>query len=492
MRSVSSGAPCPRLQECIEGNASGEVVDGADEARERALGDDLEEIGVGQAGVVGALYDLGWDLAALDRDLAGERVNGGVDGVGRLGSCPHPLDVDLVDTEGREDSRMERHAIGVVDGDANRHAGDLSMDRRKRRVGHCPTERVEGGEQGWAGCGNSGEVGHEANVGGDAVEQRSRIDWGGFGCEGVEVHGTDHPESTDRWPFPPREATARHRGRSVAAMTGPLTVERHTFGDVVRHWRRVRAMSQLDLAAAASTTPRYMSFVETGRSQPSREMVLRLAASLDVPLRERNGLLVAAGFAPIYPEHDLDHPAIDRVTAALDRVLDQHAPYPAVVMNRRWDVVRINPGAARLFAGLCAPDPVPDPANVLRLMLEPGPVRAAVENWNEVAPSLLERARREAVGGMLDLATADLVHGLRTGADAAVFAAAPRSIAPLVPVIDVHFRYGKSTLRWFSVVSTIGTPVDITAQELRLEAFFPSDDDTAARWSGISTAITSP
>ena len=199
-------------------------------------------------------------------------------------------------------------------------------------------------------------------------------------------------------------------------------------------------MSQLDLAAAASTTPRYMSFVETGRSQPSREMVLRLAAALDVPLRDRNGLLVAAGFAPIYPEHDLDHPAIDRVMAALDRVLDQHAPYPAVVMNRRWDVVRVNAGAAHLFAGLCAPDPVPDPANVLRLMLEPGPVRAAVENWNEVAPSLLERARREAVGGVLDLATADLVHRLRTGPDAKVFAAAPRSIAPLVPVIDVQFK----------------------------------------------------
>ena len=241
-------------------------------------------------------------------------------------------------------------------------------------------------------------------------------------------------------------------------------------------------MSQLDLAAAASTTPRYMSFVETGRSRPSREMVLRLAAALDVPLRDRNGLLVAAGFAPLYPEHDLDHPSIGRVMAAVDRVLDQHAPYPAVVMDRRWNVVRVNAGAARLFTGLCAPDPVPDPANVLRLMLEPGPVRAAVENWDEVAPALLERARREAVGGVLDLATADLVDRLRTGADAAVFAAPPPSIAPLVPVIDVQFAYGEATLRWFSVVSTIGTPVDITAQELRIEAFFPSDDDTASRW----------
>lgn len=225
-----------------------------------------------------------------------------------------------------------------------------------------------------------------------------------------------------------------------------------------------------------------MSFVETGRSAPSREMVLRLAVALDVPLRDRNGLLVAAGFAPIYPEHDLEHPAIELVMAALERVLEQHDPYPAVVIDRRWDVVRVNTGAAHLFADLCAPEPVPDPANVLRLMLEPGPVRSAVENWNEVAPSLLERARREAVGGVMDLKTADLVDGLRTGPDAAVFAAAPRSIAPLVPVIDVHFAHGDATLRWFSIVSTIGTPVDITAQELRLEAFFPADEATATTW----------
>jgi transcriptional regulator with XRE-family HTH domain len=245
-------------------------------------------------------------------------------------------------------------------------------------------------------------------------------------------------------------------------------------------------MSQLDLAVAAATTPRYMSFVETGRSQPSREMVLRLAVALDVPLRDRNGLLVAAGLAPSYPAHDLDHPAMEQVIAALGRMLDQHAPYPAIVMDRRWDVVRVNTGATRLFAGLCSPEPVPDPANVLRLMLEPGPVRSAVENWDEVAPTLLERARREAVGGEMDLTTAELVQRLRTGADAALFAAAPRSIAPLVPVINVQFAYGDSTLRWFSIVSTIGTPVDVTAQELRVEAFFPSDEETATCWRKIS------
>ena len=157
-------------------------------------------------------------------------------------------------------------------------------------------------------------------------------------------------------------------------------------------------------------------------------------------------------------------------------------------MDRRWDVVRVNDGAARLFGGLCAPDPVPDPANVLRLMLEPGPVRAAVSNWNEVAPALLERARREAVGGVMDLTTAELVHRLRTGADAAVLAA-PRSIAPIVPVIDIEFAFAGGTLRWFSIISTIGTPVDITAQELRVESFVPSNQDTAERWRQLSGLV---
>jgi transcriptional regulator with XRE-family HTH domain len=266
-----------------------------------------------------------------------------------------------------------------------------------------------------------------------------------------------------------------------------MAAEVSAFGEHLRYWRRVRSMSQLDLAAAAATTPRYMSFLETGRSQPSREMVLRLAAALDVPLRDRNGLLGAAGFAAIYPERDLDDAAMVRVSAALDQMLERHEPYPAVVMDRRWDVVRVNSGAARLFAGLCAPDPMPEPANVLRMMLEPGPVRSAVANWHEVAPALLERARREAVGGVIDLATADLVQRLRTGADAKVFANA-RSTVPLLPIVDVEFGYGDTTLRWFSIISTIGTPVDVTAQELRLEAFFPTDEDTAAQWHRHSAA----
>ncbi|MFI0480709.1 helix-turn-helix domain-containing protein [Actinomadura sp. 9N215] len=254
------------------------------------------------------------------------------------------------------------------------------------------------------------------------------------------------------------------------------------FGALVRYWRRVRAMSQLDLASAAMTTPRHMSFLETGRSNPSREMVLRLAGALDVPLRDRNGLLLSAGFAPLFPHRGLEDPALDRVTMAIGRMLDRHDPFPAVVLDRGWNLVRANHGAARLFGALFAPDPIPDDANVLRLILEPSPVRDGIANWAEVVPALLERARREAVGGVLDLATAELVQELRARPEVESLITAPRMIEPLIPVVDVHFRLDGEYLRFFSMVSSIGAPADVTAQELRVEAFFPSDDETAHRW----------
>lgn len=273
---------------------------------------------------------------------------------------------------------------------------------------------------------------------------------------------------------------------SVTAPTSaPTPGDEVSFGDLVRYWRRVRAMSQLDLASAAMTTPRHMSFLETGRSSPSREMVLRLAGALDVPLRDRNGLLLAAGFAPLFAQRAVDDPALDLVMAALDRMLERHDPLPAVVMDRSWDLVRANAGAGRLFGALFAPEPLPGPANVLRLVLEPGPVRSAITNWDDVAPALLERARREAVGGVLDLATAELVRELQARPDVASRVVAPRTAASLVPVVDMHFRLagaGDEDLRFFSIVSTVGTPVDVTAQELRVEAFFPVDDATAGRW----------
>jgi transcriptional regulator with XRE-family HTH domain len=257
------------------------------------------------------------------------------------------------------------------------------------------------------------------------------------------------------------------------------------FGELLRYWRGVRGRSQLDLASDAGTTPRYVSFVETGRSRPGRQMVVRLARALDVPLRERNGLLLAAGYAPLYAMGSLDEPGLARIDSALTSMLSQHEPFPAVVMDRGWNVLRANGGARRLFGGLLEPEPMPDPANVLRLMIEPGGVRDAVLNWETVVPALLDRARREAVGGVLDLDTATLVERLRALPEvAAVMSADPVPLAA-VPVLDVCFRVAEEALSFFSVVSTMGTPIDVTAQELRVEAFFPGDQATREAWTAF-------
>jgi transcriptional regulator with XRE-family HTH domain len=272
-------------------------------------------------------------------------------------------------------------------------------------------------------------------------------------------------------------------------------VEAHepvTVGDLLRHWRAVRRTSQLELASEARTTPRYVSFVETGRARPSRQMVVRLARALDIPLRERNALLLAAGYAPMYAVEPLGTPQLELVDAALGSMLEHHEPFPAVVMDRGWNVLRANSGAAELFGRLLDPEPLPDAANVLRLMLEPGPLRPRVRNWASVAPALLERARREAVGGVVDPATAALVEELRAQPEVARLLSTLDAQAPAVPVLDVEFELDGRSLHFFSMVSTVGTPIDVTTQELRLEAFFPADRATGDEWREIRTPLLEP
>jgi hypothetical protein len=218
-------------------------------------------------------------------------------------------------------------------------------------------------------------------------------------------------------------------------------------------------------------------------------MVVRLARALDVPLRERNQLLLAAGFAPLYSLEPLTSPAMERVDQALTSMLTQHEPFPAVVMDRGWNLQRANAGASRLFSGFFAPQLMPAEANVLRLVIEPGPVRDHIANRTEVVPALLERARREAVGGVFDPPTAELVATLRSRTDVAELLVTPDLSAPPAPVVDLQFDIDGAVLRFFSVVSTVGTPIDVTAQELRVEAFFPADDTTRRRWTdGIASS----
>jgi len=273
--------------------------------------------------------------------------------------------------------------------------------------------------------------------------------------------------------------------RNVAAMPTQTAPARQPFGDLLRHWRSVRLKSQLALASEARTTPRYVSFVETGRAQPSRQMVVRLARALEVPLRERNELLLAAGFAPLYSDASMTSPSFAWVERALDALLTQHEPFPAVVMDRGWNLQRANRGAEELFGRMFAPEPIPDDANVLRLIIEPGPVREHITNWDAVVPALLDRARREAVGGVFDHPTAELVTALRDRPDVADIVRRDDASPAAAPVVDLHFDVDGVELRFFSVVSTIGTPIDVTAQELRLEAFFPSDGDTRDAWVSL-------
>jgi transcriptional regulator with XRE-family HTH domain len=254
-------------------------------------------------------------------------------------------------------------------------------------------------------------------------------------------------------------------------------------GALLQHWRAQRRMSQLALSTEAGVTPRHVSFVESGRANPSREMVLTLARALDVPLRERNQMLLAAGYAPLYRETGLDAEAMTQVRAALDRMLDHHEPHPAVVMDRHWNVMLTNPAAAAMFAWLLDAAPAPDPPNVVRLMF--GALRPYVANWEATGEALIQRVHREAVGGVPDPATVGLLDEVLALPGVPAAWRTPDFATTPLPVLPVEFTKGGVEVSYFSMVTTLGTPQDITLQEIRVESFFPADERTQRhRWSG--------
>jgi hypothetical protein len=216
-------------------------------------------------------------------------------------------------------------------------------------------------------------------------------------------------------------------------------------------------------------------------------MVQLLATVLEVPLRERNALFLAAGFAPIYAETSLDAPELAAVRTALDAILAQQEPFPAVVMNRRWDILESNAAAGRFF-GLMLTDQPAAPANVLRLMFDPKGLRPFVKSWELVAAALIGRVQREAVAGVKGEATSELLEELLALPDV------PRHLrklsldTPLVPVIPIQFQTPRGSFNYFSMVTTLGTPQDITLQEVRIESFFPTDQETAARARSLAAA----
>jgi len=244
-------------------------------------------------------------------------------------------------------------------------------------------------------------------------------------------------------------------------------------GDLIREWRQRRRLSQLDLAIAANVSSRHLSFVETGRSRPTSEMILHLAEHLEVPLRDRNALLLAGGFAPAYPERGLAEPELQAVRGALKRVLDGHEPYPAAVVNRWWELVDANAGIA-LFTGGVSPELLEPPVNVLRLSLHPDGMAPRIANLPEWRAHLLARLHRQAEAtGDPRLVTLYAELEAYPGGQAAV----PDRADVVVPL---RYRTPRAELSFLSITAVIGTPMDVTVEELAIESFYPADDQTAA------------
>jgi transcriptional regulator with XRE-family HTH domain len=253
------------------------------------------------------------------------------------------------------------------------------------------------------------------------------------------------------------------------------TATKGKAGELLREWRNRRRMSQLDLALEANVSARHLSFVETGRSQPSREMVLTLAEHLEVPLREQNALLLAAGYAPGFSETPLDTEEMTPVRHALDAILAGHAPYPAVIVDRQWEVVASNSPAQVLLEGV-SEELLAPPLNALRITLHPEGMAPRILNFEEWSGHLLTRLHRQALLSQ-DPALAELERELLDypGVEQPAGIAEPEEML----FVPLRLRRPDSTvLSLFSTIATFGTALDITLEELSIEAFFPADQAT--------------
>jgi transcriptional regulator with XRE-family HTH domain len=249
------------------------------------------------------------------------------------------------------------------------------------------------------------------------------------------------------------------------------------FGDLLRQWRERRRLSQLELSVQAEVSARHLSFVETGRSTPSRDMVIRLSERLDVPLRERNQLLAAAGYAPVYSQTALESPQMSAVLAAVRRVLSGQEPFPAAVVDRNWDLIEQN-GSFELFTRGADPELLRSPLNVLRLALHPNGMAGRIVNIGEWRAHALSRMRRR-MDLTADPAITALYKEIREypcpRPQPEIMLPAPGDV-----MVPLKIRDGERELSFFGTVAAFGTPLDVTVAELTIETFFPADAETAA------------
>ena len=260
------------------------------------------------------------------------------------------------------------------------------------------------------------------------------------------------------------------------------------LGGLLRHWRSVRGKSHLDLSLDTGISQKQISFVESGRCVPTRQTLMTLAQTLDVPLRERNILLLAAGYAPVFSESAWDSLEMKSITGALQRILRQHEPFPAVVMDRYWNVLMTNECAPRFFNCFCDMRARASPRNLLHLMFDPTGMRPYIANWDNVAKSLFERVYRESVGRIVDENTKELLATLLTYPDVTIDWKNPVTMS-FVPVIPISFIKHDQVLNYFSMVTTVGTPQTVAAQELRIECMFPADDETEIRHVALMESV---
>ena len=262
------------------------------------------------------------------------------------------------------------------------------------------------------------------------------------------------------------------------------------FGPMLRAWRRRRGASQLALALQSGVSQRHVSFLESGRAKPSREMVVQLTSALDVPLRQRNAMLLAAGFAPVYRESNLAAPELAPVRQAIERMLKQQEPYPAVVIDRLWNLLQANDAANAftmfLFEGPPPPPPPGKAPNLLRWLLDPKALRSKISNWEEVSRYLISTTYAEI------LADGGEPKALAFIEEIMAFPEVPASFRRVrfeerpSPVVTIDYLVGGKALSVFTTIATLGTPQDVTLQEVRVECFFPADDRSDALFRSLA------